>query len=350
MIISHWILYPFFVKSAIIDSKETMPAITIKIVIKINSNIIVSLSDDNSIKVWDFHSSTCLNTIHPSIEGVVMTDGETEIDVLNFLQFIIIYKLNDNQIVTSSILYDDCMRFLFQLWDITNRNLVQCVRINNEADYYYYNFECSYLNLFRLNDTQIVFSNNNIIRIWDTTIKCKNKEVAIIKSFIGNINLIESILKLSETQIVSIDSIDIIKVWDINHNCLHTLNSDNEYITERLKSLIKLSNNKFATISTNYLEVNKIKIWDYIYGICLKCFRIQNQYIPYFDRVLNINHMELIIHDRKYIRLYDLKDGTCKNSITGDLMDVFGLIKLNINQIVFVANYDKIRIWNVENK
>ena len=193
-------------------------------------------------------------------------------------------KLNKSKILTED--NDKCIK----LWDIQTGKYIMTIR--NAFSYYIQ---------IKINSTKILTACNLTISIWEIT----NGNGICLKDF-DSLEPAESVVKISNTKILSLCKSYNIQIWDIiNGNCINTINT--EYVnikfvgkfnsrllicvvsiaitSDKFDFMIKLvdfNNNKnklkiLSEANDKYCDVTKINSTQVIFGID-KTVRIRNIY------------------------------------------------------------------------
>ena len=293
------------------------------IAISPDGKYIVSGSGDKTIKIWDFKTGMCLNTLEgneDSIDTVAISpDGKY-----------IVSGSEDKTIKIWDIKTGECLNTLEG-----HENFISSVAISPNGEYI------------------VSGSWDNTVKIWDIkTGECLNT----LKGHSGSVYSIA--ISPDGKYIVSGDGtfrlipqkdFGIIKIWDFKSGvCLNTLEGSTRYVNsiaispdgkyivsggsdntikiwniktgESLKTLAGHSNSLYSIVITpdgKYIvsrsKYNTIKIWDFKTGKCLNTLE-------------GLNLITIISSDGKYIvsgswdntvKIWDIKTGMCLNILEG---------------------------------
>ena len=187
----------------------------------VGKNKIVSISEDETFKVWNIHNFKLLKTININ-EGMILSEWTAE----------------DGSLITG------VENGKILIWDMNNYSCIKELKGHNSGVDY----------IIQLNDYRIVSGAQDMtLKIWDYfTGEC-------LATLTGHSDTIETLLQLKDTRVVSASWDKNFKIWDIhNYQCLMTINAHNDYIL-----VIELLNNgKFASGAAD----NILKIWEPIYN------------------------------------------------------------------------------------
>ena len=228
--------------------------------LQLKSNELISGGQDKLIKIWNFLTKTCLNTL-------IGHEGEISC----------VIKLDENQIVSSS---EDKK---LKLWDTKSGN---CIKTFGG------NFGKSLLKLNLDQFISVGVDKNNddppIMILEVQTEKCLDRLVDHELDILF-------LLRLSYKEIASGSIDQSIKIWDLqNRNCLRTLSEHDSFIT----CLLKLDSIKLASGSFD----NTIKIWNYKTGICLKTINVHSE----INCMVKLNLWQFAFGTDCFIGIYEI--------------------------------------------
>ena len=280
---------------------------TVYSIIKITESQIASGSGDNTIKIWDMLTSTCIKTLKEHSESVYC-----------------LIKLNNTQIASGSGDHS------IKVWDIMNIICTDTLNGHQGAVY----------SLLRLNDFHIASGScDDSIKIWNLS----NSTCLI--TLIGHTDSVESLVKIGSSQniqIVSGSFDNTIKVWDVNmesekYQCSKTLIGH----SYNVNSIIKISNNQVASGSRD----KSIKIWNLQSGLCIKTLI---GHIGAVYSLIKINDTQIASGSIREIKIWDVLSSVCLKTISEHSSTVWSLIKLNDNQLASGSDDSSIKICPIK--
>ena len=187
----------------------------------VGKNKIVSISEDETIKVWNIYNFKLIKSININ-EGMILSEWTAE----------------DGNLITG------CENGKILIWDMNNYSCIKTLKGHDSGVDY----------IIQLNDYRIVSGAQDMkLKIWDYfTGQC-------LGTLIGHMDKVETLLELKDSRVVSGSWDNTFKVWDIyNYQCLLTINAHNDYILV----IELLKGEKFASGSND----NILKIWESIYN------------------------------------------------------------------------------------
>ena len=187
----------------------------------VGQNKIVSISEDETFKVWNIHNFKLIKCININ-EGMILSEWTAEDGSL-------ITGLENGKII---------------IWDMTTYSRIkEFIGHTEGVDY-----------IIQLSDYRIVSgAQDKNLKIWDYF---TGENLATLK---GHMDTVESLLELKDTRIISASWDKTLKIWDVyNYQCLLSINAHNDYIL--VIELLKDGN--FASGSAD----STLKIWEVIYN------------------------------------------------------------------------------------
>ena len=272
----------------------------------LSNGLIVSGSDDMSIKIWDPNDDyRCIQTL---------LGHEMSVTCL--------MKLTDDKIVSGS---EDCT---IKIWDLNDD--YKCIKTLIEH-------EKSVLCIIKLTDGRIVSgSDDKKIKIWDP-----NDDYKCIKSIEGHREWVQSLMLLSDGKIVSGSGDNSIKIWDQNedYKCFKTLEQHHGYIY----SLILLTNGMMVSASDD----NSIKIWDL--NDDYKCIKTLEEHKSYVVCLMALTDGNFLSGSGdKSIKIWDSNDDyKCIKTLEEHGDTIWSLMKLRDGKIVSGSGDKSIKIWEL---
>ncbi len=297
----------------------------VRCLVKMSKTLIVSGSDDGTIKIWDTSTEKCLHSFYVN------------------LPITSLLKLDDTRVISGVERNLDYREYTVSIWDIKKRKCLKSL------------CERSIKEIALLNDTMIacVDYDCSTIEIWDFRTKSYLRTLRGHKSFISCID------KLNETEMVSGSLDEHIKIWNFKGgNCITTLIGNDSSI----KCLIKFNETQLVSgISNGVIKIwdiraerclnslNKhgnltIKIWNAKTGNCLNTLKGHSSSVRCLVKLSEIQIASGV--DDGTLKIWDIKTGNCLNRLKGHNLAVNNLVVINEVQIASSSNDKSIILWN----
>lgn len=274
-----------------------------------SDSIIASASYDNTIRIWDYKSGQCIDTLIGHSNNVMCL------------------SISPDQ---RSLISGD-YNGVIKIWDIEKRSEIKT--INNHTSFISHIEYSPDGNLF------ISSGCDKVIRIWDTeSNKC-------IKELKGHKNAINSAkFSMNCTQIVSASADNTIKIWDIKSGqCLKTLTGHNGYV-----NFASFSPDGKYIISAS--DDKTIKIWDSQTGKCINTLTDHTAATKFVSFSSNGKYFVSTSLDRS-IRVWNINDMNnikCIHQLWGHTSHIYSAIFNSTNSQIISASGDcSIRIWDI---
>ncbi len=296
---------------------------------------LISLSDDNTIKLWNFKT------------------GKEERTIIGHLKRINCILIHANQLVTAS---DDC---IIRIWNLSNRKGARVLR----------GHRAGIISLLIHENWLISSSSNGVIKVWDFdsgqvvhtlaghqgVVNCifihKNKLFSAADDLLIKIWNLESGKEVSQLeghrdgitsvsveddQLISASENGEIKIWDLNSGIVgHTFSGHGDEV-------LKLLVNGDHLISTS--EDRTIKIWD------LKSKQEVRTFSGYSSHITCtlIHGSQLITASGNEIQISNFKTGEVVYRLAGHL-DFINTLLVRRNLLISSSDDCKIKIWDLGN-
>jgi WD40 repeat protein len=266
-----------------------------------NDNII-SLSENNDLKVWDIHTLQCIQAIENfyPVSGIIVDDN--------------LFTANNNKI---------------KVWNTKANefNLLK-VKISESSGFY---------NIYKLTDKKfactILNGTTHSIHIFE----CYGK-MTCVRILNKHTDWISSLVSISSSGFATGSADRTIKLWDIgDKESFATL----EGHKDRVSSLVFVSKNNWLLSGSND---KTIKIWNTLDNKCLMTivarFEIlQLVLLPYGYIASGCNNGDLEIWDLKYYR--------CLGGLRGNSEKITCLLLLKDNRLASACYDGKVTIWDM---
>ena len=261
---------------------------------------LVSGSMDNTIKIWDIKSGSCIKTLKGHT-GFVYSLSILSTDK-------IVSCAGDNTI---------------KVWDIRSGS---CIKTVPNSSY------CYCLKVLSPNEV-VSGSDFGLIKIWDLT-SCSCKKILV-----GHFQWVIYLDLLPNGELVSSSLDKTIKIWDVQTGiCISTLNEHKNAVT----CLKPLPENNLASGSAD----KSIKIWDLCEPKCIQTLYGHVKWIRCLE--YTIRNELISCSDDKSIRIWDLKAYVCLRTIYGHDSSVVCIRILTSNKLISGASDGTIKIWDLK--
>ena len=268
---------------------------------------IVSASGDNTIKIWDANTGTCLQTLTGHTNSVYSAS----------------YSPDGTKIVSAS--RDNKIK----IWDAITGLCLKTLTGHNSS------IKSA---LYSPDGTRIISAS------WDKTIKIWDVNTGTcLKTLTGHTFYVMSASYSPDgTRIVSASGDKTIKIWDANTGvCLQTLTGHNNYV-------YSASYSPDGTRIVSASGDKTIKIWDVNTGTCLKTLTGHTSsvesasYSPDGTRIVSASYDH-------YIKIWDANTGSCLQTLKGHSSSVNSASYSPDGTKIISASADKtIKIWGGE--
>ncbi len=263
----------------------------------ISGGKLISGSFDNTIKIWDLNTNTCLATLQEHTDYVASL------------------AISGDKLISGS--FDNTIK----IWDLNTNTCL--ATLPGHTDYV--------TSLAISGDKLFSGSFDNTIKIWDlNTNTC-------LATLPGHTDCVIP-LAISGDKLFSGSNDNTIKIWDLNTNtCLATLQGH----IGMLRSLA-ISGDKLISGSSN----RTIKIWDLSTNTCLATLPghtgTVNALAIFRDKLFSASS------DRT-IKIWDLSTNTCLATLQGHTGEVYSLA-ISGDKLISGSRDNTIRIWNFDAK
>jgi WD40 repeat protein len=267
----------------------------------ISKNIIVSASEDKTLKIWDIKEGKQLKTLKGHT-GVVL-------DVAIHPDGYVISVSDDETI---------------KIWDWENNKIVRTLKGHDGA----------VRSVAILPDKRIITSSNDrTLKIWDID------KGRIIKTLWGHDGMIRDVVAISNNIVASASNDKTVKVWDIvNGKILHDLKGHKDWV----RDLSVISEDQVISASDD----KTLKIWSIKYGIELKTLIGHTSGVRSVA-TLSSNRVISASTDRN-LKVWDISSGNEIKTLSGHT-GVVRSVEVLFNSLVVSSSWDRtIRIWDVD--
>lgn len=254
---------------------------TIRAIIKINNNTIVSCSEDMLIKLWDIKLSKCIKTLYGHMAAVCT-----------------IIKMNENFLVSGS----EDMTII--VW-----------RLDLGKSTYFLNGHTSAIRTLLKFDNKTFISGSS-----DHTIKVWNIESGVcLRTLIDHTGSVYSLILINSNTFASGSSDNTIKTWNIiTGECIKTLTINDN----KISSLVKIND---YTIVSSSID-GKVNLWNINKGTLIKTLQ---SYSCWVLSELKIDNSTIaFVSANNTIRTLNIETGVTKSIITDHKGDVTTLAYL----------------------
>lgn len=320
-------------------------------ILKLTDDLIVTCSDDNTIKIWQLSSSRCINTY------IGHTDNIFSIE-----------KINDDLIVSGSfdetiklwrISTGECLKTMighqgkvFGIIKMSDETVISCSEDKTIKTWNINTGEClssfycetdDRIALLKVNDS-VIASGTLVVRLWSPD------DGEFFSEFIGHEACINSLIMITDFVLASGSNDKTIKLWKINTGiCIKTLTSDScVYV------LLKMSGNLIVSGCQN----KTIILWDISTGECLQNFNNHSNYIwslaKLNDSLFLSGASDNTIRINKIETAHTIENSefnfSQKFDMSGHLNLIIELVMINDYMIASASIDYTIKIWNIKLK
>ncbi len=262
----------------------------------ISGDELISGSSDNTIKIWDLNTNTCVATF----------PGHTA--------WVRSLTVSGDKLFSGS---SDCT---IRIWDVSTNTVATLQGHTNSV---------SSLAIFR--DKLLSSSHDNTIKIWDLS---TNTCLATLQEHTDWVTT----LAISGDKLISGSSDRTIKIWDLSTNtCLATLQEHTDSVTT-----LVISGDKLISGSSD----NTIKIWDLSTNTCLATLQEHTNSVDslaiFRDKLISGSCDDTI-------KIWDLSTNTCLATLQGHTGMVASLA-ISGDKLISGSSDCTIRIWNFDAK
>jgi WD40 repeat protein len=270
-----------------------------------NGELILSGSDDNSLRLWDALSGECLRTFHGHSRYV----GSVAFSP-------------DGELILSGS-YDNSLR----LWDAHSG---ECLRTfeghSNSVESV----------AFSPNGEHILSgSDDNSLRLWDA------HSGECLRTFEGHSSDVLSVAFSPNGELILSGSDDnSLRLWDAHTGeCLRTFDGHSSSV-----SSVAFSPNGEQILSGSY--DNSLRLWEVQTGECLRTFHGHTSYVWSVGISPNGEHILSGSYDNS-LRLWDLQTGECLRTFQGHLSSVTSVAFSPNGEFILSGSDDKsLRLWD----
>ena len=277
---------------------------------RLNSQMLISCSADNSIKLWDLDTFACVHTLvgHKSTvqcvevcesNRVISSSWDKTIKIWSLSNGVCIHTLNHvtskvnciKALTPSVIAYDSFYDII--VWDLANSCSIQTL----------YGHTSLVTCLVYLPDGRLASgSHDKTVKVWDLG---KGECVKTLEDHTGNVTC----LALLEKGFLASGSMDnSVKVWDIDSGeCVRTLLGHSSDV----RQILSAKNGDLISCSSD----NTIKVWNVISGECMRTLGGH----AYSVNCIRLTHEGELVSggDDGSINVWDLETGVCLESLRG---------------------------------
>jgi WD40 repeat protein len=270
---------------------------TVWSIIQISDNLLVTCSDDKSIKLWEIDSKKTIKSFENNSEIYSIT------------------KLSDVLIACG------CKDHNINIVSLTNGNLIHQLKGHSDSIMY----------VVRLSNGKLAScSGDKTVRIWDYN----NYENIQVLS--NHSNIVWHLCELSDGRLASVSEDQTIKIWKTNYQLENTINAHEGPVY----SVIEITDDTIASAGRDKL----IKIWRISNKECILSL---SGHINDITCLLILSDGRLVSSSSdKFIKLWDLRRKECIQTLKGHNHYVRCLIELSDKRLASVSWDKSIFIWN----
>lgn len=293
------------------------------------NRLIVSGSNDHSIKIWDAETAECLETLIGHSDQVLSVAFSND-------NKLIVSGGSDKNIIIWDFVTGKCLKVLHGYRDIPSSSsesetskghsgLVLSVAFSND-------------------DNKLIVSAGTDwnIKIWDVeTGKC-------VKTLRGHLNWVNSVVFSADNKLILSGSDDyMVKIWDVETGeCLKSFDGHSAWVR-----FVSFSGDNELILSGSFSHTNgyQVKIWNAKSGECLRTFkRAYNKISAIFS---GDDKLIFSCDSSKTIKIWNIETGECleKKILKGDQSFPFPVVFSNDGKLIVSATHDNgIQIWNAK--
>ncbi|KAL9488344.1 hypothetical protein ACSS6W_000621 [Trichoderma asperelloides] len=354
----------------------------INCVVPLRDSKLATAADDDTIKIWDIATGTCLQTLKGDCslsllflknEKLASGSRDAKVRILDLNTGVYVQTLegHSRSVTSLTALTDDklasgSLDATVRIWDTAAGTCIGILKGHS----------LPVTSITALTDDKLASASYDwTTRIWDiVTGVCLQK-------LEGHSDWVESITVLADNKLASGSSDGTIKIWDIvTGRCVQTLEGHGHSV----KSITALTNNRLASgssdgtikiwdivtgasvqtfeghgdwvISITLLADNKlasgsidrtIKIWDIVTGIYGQTFDDHKDWV--YPATLSRDVLKVVPRsDDTLVKVWDTAAGTCIQALEGHSNWVHGVdLSVDGRQAASGSKDKKVKIWNV---
>jgi len=262
---------------------------------------VISGSDDNTLKLWDLKSQSCVATL---------TGHSGSVNALTLLP--------DGRVVSSS--GDNTLK----LWDLKSQ---RCVATLTGHSYGGVNA------LALLSDGRVISgSDDNTLKLWDL------KSQSCVATWTGHSHSVTALVVLPDGRVISGSTDKTLKLWDLkSQSCVATLTGHGGYV----RALALLPDGRVMSGSGD----NTLKLWDLKSQSCVATLTGHSSWV-YALALLPDGRVMSGSYD-KTLKLWDLKSQSCVATLTGHSGTVYALALLPDGRVMSGSYDNTLKLWDL---